>query len=478
MIFFTISLFFCQPAIIFAQDSESVYVETITITMDSQELLSMEQEIEEIPIDYELITLSENFIMSYEQLTLNVIEFKYDLNYYFANFIYNTLLGYSALLYYSKSYGSTFFQGFYFFEVYSYLPFSGFHFFKNSFELQRNLVDWNLEYSLSFESYSLPGTESLSEYSSIFSHQLIKGINGNFDFLIELKTLSIDNHFSFYFLENTVLNYKLRLNSNIYLKLTFKQFYNYNLILKPEISLIYDFPTLDFTLAFSYNIFMDNFNGMVNLLYENESLKFSIFVEKGLEFDLLNYQYLYLDNYISNLFSDFVKTKIAAEFKKNNVFLIGLDGGYYYYWKNTLLKFNNTYQSFYLSSIEDSWIAFFKLYLDWEINEIIKTSFQINLKLPSYYEFDDICETFFGLLISLKFDLTEFSNLRFSINSEIFRSFLGINDPIYKIEIEYRLEKADYDISLLLALNLNQYNILPNIIADIINIKIFSQIFF
>ncbi|MEJ5272965.1 MAG: hypothetical protein WH035_02440, partial [Spirochaetota bacterium] len=37
---------------LFAQETDSIYIETITISLDSQELLKLEQDIEEIPIDY------------------------------------------------------------------------------------------------------------------------------------------------------------------------------------------------------------------------------------------------------------------------------------------------------------------------------------------------------------------------------------------------------------------------------------------
>jgi hypothetical protein len=131
---YVISLLFVVNSLkVYAQESDSIYIETMTISIDSQELLNLEQEISEIPIDYDLLTLTENFITSYEQLSLNVIQFKYDQNFYFSNLLYSTLWGYRTLLYYSSNFGASFFQGFSFFEVFPYLPFYSFHLFQNNF---------------------------------------------------------------------------------------------------------------------------------------------------------------------------------------------------------------------------------------------------------------------------------------------------------------------------------------------------------
>ncbi|HPB47510.1 MAG TPA: hypothetical protein PLX16_02720, partial [Exilispira sp.] len=73
---------------VFAQDSETVYIENITISVDSSELLILEESIEEIPVNFDIMELKESFLDSYEQVSLTFQTFNYETNNYFITLSY------------------------------------------------------------------------------------------------------------------------------------------------------------------------------------------------------------------------------------------------------------------------------------------------------------------------------------------------------------------------------------------------------
>jgi len=467
---------------LFAQETDSIYIETITISLDSQELLKLEQDIEEIPIDYSLLNITENFLTSYEQLSLNVVQFKYNQNFYFSNLLYSTLSGYSALLYYSSNFGSSFFQGFSLIEVYNYLPILGFHFFKNNFELEKKFIYWSINYNFYFESFNLPGLDGLNSFSSIFLKQELKGKKNNFDFYISLNTLSFNPTYQFYICENLHLNYLIIFTNSIYSKISIIQLYGNGLGLKPQFSIIYNFSDLEMAFGASYDLFLNKVNGFFNLFYRNENTQFYLKVEKDNYFELLDDKYTIISKDNFNLNKDFIYSEIGFKFI-SNTFSISTKIQYDYFWNKPLKIYYELEKIFYLTNIEDVWNIYLYTDFDWKINSIFGINLIFELNLPSYYLknyqiMKSIIDKFLTINIIGNINLTEDSSLNFILYSDIIRKFLGENNPTCNFQIEYNISKNDFEISFLLTLNILNYYILPSIESRILNLSVNSQIYF
>lgn len=473
-IFFSIDLF--------GQEADSIYVETITISVDSQELLNLEQEISEIPIDYDFISLSENFITSYEQLSLNVIQFKYDLNYYFFNISYSTILGYKTLFYFSSNYGSTFFQGFSFYEVFPFLPFLGFHFFNNNFEMYRKFINWSIEYSFSFKNYNLPKTEYFEGFSSIYSEQKVSGKNNNLDFSLILKTLSFNPSYKFFLFEEFQFFYVYYFNENIYSKIGFSQVFQEELNLKPQLSIDYDFPTIKFLLSIAYDIFLNSFYGKIKFSFDNEDIKVNIILEKNYEYQLINNLYTIASLEDNTFYQDYYKAFAFIKFNFNNLFF-DINAEYKWFNKNNLILYNEQQHIFNIINTTNTWqiSTYFDFY--WQINQYFSTSASLNLNLPSYFLKNEpivqnICDTLFDIDLSFNLFLTEIASIKFTLHSEIIRLLLGINNPIYNLNIAYNLDKNDYEVLFSISLNIISYYIIPYIKSPVIILTFSSKFYF
>ncbi len=480
---YVISLLFVVNSLkVYAQESDSIYIETMTISIDSQELLNLEQEISEIPIDYDLLTLTENFITSYEQLSLNVIQFKYDQNFYFSNLLYSTLWGYRTLLYYSSNFGASFFQGFSFFEVFPYLPFYSFHLFQNNFELQKKFINWSVDYKFYFESYNLPQTDYLNFFSSILSKQEVNGKNNNFDFSLSIQTLSVKPTYDFYLLEKLNINYLIFFNDNIYSKISLNQFYERNFSLKPEFSIFYNFSTIDIGFGVSYDIFLNNFNGFFNLFYDDQKIKILLSFEKNSDYQFLNDKYTIISNENWCLYKDFINSVVGFSYRQD-IFSFSTKLQYSYFYKMPIKIYDEQGKIFNIIQIENSWSIYFSVDFDWQINPVFGLSFNFLLNLPSYYLsnsqiMQNIIETYLKMNIKSYFYINDKSILSFIVNSEIIRKYFGENNPVYNFQIEYKFNKTDFEVNFILTLNLNSFYILPFIESPIINLTATSQFYF
>lgn len=464
------------------QETDSIYVETITISVDSQELLNLEQEISEIPIDYDFISLSENFITSYEQLSLNVIQFKYDLNYYFFDLSYSTILGYKTLFYFSSNYGSTFFQGFSFYEVFPFLPFLGFHFFKNNFEMYKKFINLSIEYSFSFENYNLPKTEYLEEFSCIYSQQNINGKSNNLDFSLILKTLSFNPSYKFFIYEEFQFFYIYYFNENIYSKIGFSQAFLEELNLKPQLFVDYDFPTIKFILSIAYDIFLNSFYGKIKFSFDNEDIKVNIIIEKNYEYQLINDLYTIASLEDNVFYQDYYKAFAFIKFNYNN-FSFDISAEYMWFNKTNLIIYNEQQDIFNIINALNIWQISSYFNLNWQINQYFSTTASINLNLPSYFLknepiIQNICETLFDIDLSFNLFLTEISSIKFTLHSEIIRLLLGINNPIYNLNIAYKLDKNDFEVLFSMSLNIISYYIIPYIKSPLISLTFSSKFYF
>lgn len=475
-------LFLLNSLSTYGQDSDSIYIETMTISIDSQELLNLEQEISEIPIDYDLLSLTENFITSYEQLSLNVIQFKYDQNFYFSNLLYSTLWGYRTVLYYSSNFGSSFFQGFNISEVFPYLPFFAFHLFKNNFELQKKFINWSFYYKFYFESFNLPKVTQLNSFSSILTQQEIVGKNNNFDFALSIQTLSLKPNYDFYLLEKFHINYLIFFSDSIYSKISINQFFERYFSVKPELAIFYNFSTIDIGFGVSYDIFLKTINGFFNLYYNDQKIKMSLSFEKLTDYQFNNDKYTIISDENWCLYQDILNLAVGFLYRQD-VFSFSTKFQYSYFYKMPIKIYNEQENIFNIIQMVNSWSIDWSADIDWKINPIFGLSFNFYLNLPSYFLsnsliMQSIIETYLKVNVKSYFYLNDKSILSFIVNSEIIRKYIGENDPIYNIQIEYKFNNADFEINLTFTLNLVSFYILPSIESPIINLAAITQFYF
>ncbi|MFN3412052.1 MAG: hypothetical protein ACK4YF_07835 [Exilispira sp.] len=339
-----------------------------------------------------------------------------------------------------------------------------------------------MNYIYRIKIFNLPEAGQFSYFSSIFTEQNLKGEKNNFNFEIFLKSLSFIPYYSTFFLEEAILNYYVNLGNNLSTNFRLIQSFSNSINLKPEVIIDYDFNIVKLLLGFSYEIFFNSFYGFLQFNYNNENIRIFIIIKKDYQYDFIQDIYtIYSDgNYL--FYEDFISFTFLFYYTNNN-FKIKVDSDFSWFLKKPIKVYDDQLNIFKLTEYYNLWNLISKIHLNWKINNILETEIDLKLNLPSYLFttklfLEQTSETFLSLDLIFSFLLDEISKLSFSLYSEIMRNFLGFNNPIYNFQIEYNIKKNDFDIILLLKLNIIRYYILPEIQSPVINLTFSFQFYF
>jgi hypothetical protein len=466
---------------VFAQDSETVYIENITISVDSSELLILEESIEEIPVNFDIMELTESFLDSYEQVSLTFQTFNYETNNYFITLSYSSLTGYSGSIYFCLTYPSSFLQGLVDFTTESMIPFYFFHKFDQFFQYERKYGDWMLDLIYSSNIINLPAISNLSSYSSVYSTLDFKLVSSS-NLTLASKLIFLGTGPSFYqsFIENLNISYYYNTGSNIDLGFLFTQTHADSDLLNLQLGLKYNLEPFILDIKGGYDIFKNNAVYQFKIGYNTGDLDLFIKIERLSEYKIKQDYYTnFLD--VDDAFFDshfmanvYFKTKLKA-------FILNIDLYYYYYYSTSVQTFDNPNASFIYYNLQKINSFLCNLDINWDLNPVIFLDFLLYAKYPSYMNQVKnlfINETFLSSSLLIGFRLNETTLLEFSLNYEIISYLAGQSNPGYFLNVTYVYEKNDSKFVAEIQFRPDKSLFLPFINYPVLSFYTYFQLYF
>ena len=466
---------------VFAQDSETVYIENITISVDSSELLILEESIEEIPVNFDIMELKESFLDSYEQVSLTFQTFNYETNNYFITLSYLSLAGYSGSIYFCLTYPSSFLQGMVDFTTESMIPFYFFHKFDQFFQYERKYGDWMLDFIYSSNIINLPAISNLSSYSSVYSTLDFKLVSSS-NLALSSKLIFLGTEPSFYqsFIENLSISYFYNTGSKIDLGFILTQTHADSDLLNLQLGLQYNLEPFILDITGGYDIFNNTAVYQFKIGYNTGDLDLFIKIERLIEYNIKqDYYSTFLDLDDAFLDSHFMANiYFKTKFKDLR---INIDLYYYYYYSTSVKTFDSTNAIFIYYNLKKINSLLCNLDIKWDLNTVIFLDFLLYAKYPSYINQVKnllINETFLSSSLLIGFRLNETTLLEFSLNYEIISYIAGQPNPGYFINATYVYEKNDSKFVAEVQLRPDKALYLPFINYPLLSFYTYFQLYF